>query len=186
MSPSYSTPIQTKNRNLRRLIKYFIKCIPLICLFLNILMSMSLARFVVLYLTFLHLADVFIQSDLQCLIGYCTCIVHLYCQYGGPVLFLIVVLPTNDWLTSNLTNVTHTFVLKDVIFHNENPKPVEYVVNFLILNAKCFIHKPKWLTSPLSFLFLFLNLILVSSRRLTNNKKSATFLMHYDSFSKMM
>ncbi len=36
---------------------------------------------------FLHLADAFIQSDLQCLIGYCTCIVHLYCQYGGRFVF---------------------------------------------------------------------------------------------------
>ncbi len=58
---------------------------------------------------------------------------------------------------SNLTNVTHTFVLKDVIFLSENPKllPVEYVVNVLILNAKFFIHKQKWLKSlvfsPFSF-----------------------------------
>ncbi len=39
---------------------------------------------------------------------------------------------------SNLPNVTHTFVLKDVIFYYENPKllSAEFVVNFLILNAK--------------------------------------------------
>ncbi len=44
---------------------------------------------------------------------------------------------------SNLTNMTHTFVLKDVIVYYENPKllSAEYVVNFLILNAKFFIHK---------------------------------------------
>lgn len=90
---------------------------------------------------------------------------------------------------SNLTNMTHTFVLKDVIFYYENPKllPVEYVVNFIILNAKFFIHKQKWLKSPLSFpLFLSEFVSLVSSLRLTNNKKSAKFLMHCDSFSKMV
>ncbi len=97
---------------------------------------------------------------------YCTFVLSVcrpvsFVEETASVCCLIVVLPTNDWLTSNLTNVTHTFVLKYVIFHNENPKPVEYVVNFLILNAKCFIHNPKWLTSPLSFPFLFLNLILL-------------------------
>ncbi len=49
--------------------------------------------------------------------------------------------------------MTHNFVLKDVMFYYENPKllPVEYVVNFLILNAKIFIHKQKLLKSPLFF-----------------------------------
>ncbi len=83
--------------------------------------------------------------------------------------------------------MTHTFILKYVIFHYENSNPVEYVVNVLILNAKCFIHKQKM--AYISFVFsLFISEFdsFVSSRRLTNNKKSATFLMHYDSFSKMM
>ncbi len=91
---------------------------------------------------------------------------------------------------SNLTNVTHTLVLKDVIFYYENPKllSAEYVVNFLILNANFFIHKQKWLKSPLYFpLFLVEELLtLVSSLRLTNNKKSAKCLMYYDNFSKRM
>ncbi len=75
---------------------------------------------------------------------------------------------------SNLTNVSHTFVLKDVIFYYENPKllSVEYVVNYLILNAKFFIHKQKWLKSPLFFpLFLSEFDSLVSTLRLTKNKK---------------
>ncbi len=89
---------------------------------------------------------------------------------------------------SNLTNVSHIFVLKDVIFYYENPKllSVEYVINFLILNAKLFIHEQKWLKSPFFSPFFFLNFTLVSSLRLTKNKKSATFFMHYDSFSKSM
>ncbi len=53
----------------RRIIKSFIKCIPSICLFLNILILMSLARFVVL-----------LRKRL-------------------PICFLIVVLPTNYGLT---------------------------------------------------------------------------------------
>ncbi len=78
-----------------------------------------------------------------------------------------------------------SIVLKDVIFYYENPKPVEYVVNFLILNAKFFIHKQKWLKSPLFFpLFLSEFDSLVSTLRLINNIKSATFFMHYDGFSK--
>ncbi len=62
---------------------------------------------------------------------------------------------------SILTNVSHTFVLKDVIFYYENPKllSVEYVDNFLILNAKFFIHKQNLLSF---FPFFFLNLTLLS------------------------
>ncbi len=62
---------------------------------------------------------------------------------------------------SILTNVSHTFVLKDGIFNYENPKllSVEYVVNFLILNAKFFIHKQNLLCF---FPFFFLNLTLLS------------------------
>ncbi len=45
----------------------------------------------------------------------------------------------------------------------------------------------KWLKSPLFFpLFLSEFDSLASTLRLTKNKKSATFLMHYDSFSKSM
>ncbi len=49
--------------------------------------------------------------------------------------------------------MTHTFILKDVkkkFFYYENPKllSAEYVVTFHILNAKFFIHKQKWLKSP--------------------------------------
>ncbi len=76
---------------------------------------------------------------------------------------------------------------KMFFFYYENPKlpPVEYVVNCLILNAKFFIHKQKWLKSPLFFpLFLSEFDCLVSTLRLINNKKSAKFLMHYDGFSK--
>ncbi len=65
--------------------------------------------------------------------------------------FFIVVLPKQLWVDlstyiSNLTNVTHTFVLKDVIFYyyeNQKLLSAEYVVNFLIMNAKFFIHKQK-------------------------------------------
>ncbi len=59
---------------------------------------------------------------------------------------------------SNLTNVTHTFVLKDFILYYENPKLL-----------------PVFLSEFDS---------LVSTLRLINNKKSAKFLMHYDGFTK--
>ncbi len=74
--------------------------------------------------------------------------------------------------------MSHTFVLKDVIFYYENPKilSVEYVVNFLILNAKVLIHKQKWLKSPLFFpLFLSEFDSLVSTLRLTKNKECHIF-----------
>ncbi len=68
--------------------------------------------------------------------------------------------------------MTHTFVLKDVIFNSENPKllSVEYVVNVLILNAKFFIHKQKWLKSLVFSLFLSEFDSLVSTLRLINKK----------------
>ncbi len=76
-----------------------------------------------------------------------------YCDVDESCWFCGFVEETDVHLStyvSNLTNMTHTFVLKDVIVYYENPKllSAEYVVNFLILNAKFFIHKQKWLKSP--------------------------------------
>ncbi len=59
-----------------------------------------------------------------------------------------------------------TFVLKDDISYYEDPKllSAEYVVHYIILNAKFFIHKQKWFKS-LSFLLFLVELdSLVSSQ----------------------
>lgn len=85
-------------------------------------------------------------------------------------------------------NMTHNFLHKEIIFYYENPKLVslEYIVNFCILYAKFFIHKQRWLKSPLSSpLFLVEFNSIISSLKLINNKKS-DILMHYEKLFKDM
>lgn len=85
-------------------------------------------------------------------------------------------------------NMTHNFLHKEIIFYYENPKLVslEYIVNFCILYAKFFIHKQRWLKSPLSSpLFLVEFNSIISSLHLINNKKS-DILMHYEKLFKDM
>lgn len=79
-------------------------------------------------------------------------------------------------------NITHSFTLKDIIcyFYFPQDGALEFVLNFIIIYAKFFIHKQKFNKSSLCFKHYILELnMLFKSHKLVKNKKNEKLLYKY-------
>ncbi len=91
--------------------------------------------------TFMHLADAFIQSDLQCIQA-----IHFFCQYVcslgiEPTTFALLTQCSNHWATGTQSSlqISHGY---DYVFNRLCQKQVE--AWFYVFNAGCGIFCQPW------------------------------------------